>query len=372
MSMEQFSSALAPAIRDLILFKRECGAVYKHGEVLLGQFDQFCRNTEYEGTVLTEDLVMRWKQHNEYRKHRQKSQMLTYVRHLGQFLATQGKDTYVPPMEHRSGTSDPIVLSSVFAPFIDAFITQKRADGYDYKHGERILYRFDRYCTEIGIQEPKLTCELVYDWVATTSSRCLYCFGQFAKYMRSIGIEAYTPQRHPSHFQQQPYILSEAELSAFFTQVDSFCPDYRSCERMAAGYSIMFRLYYCCGMRLQEVCRLKTEDVDLDSGKIFVRNAKGHKDRVIMMHSDLLKMCRNYNSFVKQGLPQRQWFFPARDIEKPIGKTNMCRRFQFFWAQTPYSDNPEHTPSIHSLRHTFVVNRINSWIQEGYSVKVST
>ena len=244
MSMEQFSSALAPAIRDLILFKRECGAVYKHGEVLLGQFDQFCRNTEYEGTVLTEDLVMRWKQHNEYRKHRQKSQMLTYVRHLGQFLATQGKDTYVPPMEHRSGTSDPIVLSSVFAPFIDAFITQKRADGYDYKHGERILYRFDRYCTEIGIQEPKLTCELVYDWVATTSSRCLYCFDQFAKYMRSIGIEAYTPQRHPSHFQQQPYILSEAELSAFFTQVDSFCPDYRSCERMAAGYSIMFRLYY--------------------------------------------------------------------------------------------------------------------------------
>ena len=261
-----------------------CGAVYKHGEVLLGQFDQFCRNTEYEGTVLTEDLVMRWKQHNEYRKHRQKSQMLTYVRHLGQFLATQGKDTYVPPMEHRSGTSDPIVLSSVFAPFIDAFITQKRADGYDYKHGERILYRFDRYCTEIGIQEPKLTCELVYDWVATTSSRCLYCFGQFAKYMRSIGIEAYTPQRHPSHFQQQPYILSEAELSAFFTQVDSFCPDYRSCERMAAGYSIMFRLYYCCGMRLQEVCRLKTEDVDLDSGKIFVRNAKGHKDRVIMIY----------------------------------------------------------------------------------------
>lgn len=114
---------------------------------------------------------------------------------------------------------------------------------------------------------------------------------------------------------------------------------------------------------------MKTEDVDLDSGKIFVRNAKGHKDRVIMMHSDLLKMCRNYNSFVKQGLPQRQWFFPARDIEKPIGKTNMCRRFQFFWAQTPYSDNPEHTPSIHSLRHTFVVNRINSWIQEGYDME---
>ena len=88
-----------------------------------------------------------------------------------------------------------------------------------------------------------------------------------------------------------------------------------------------------------------------------------------MMHADLLKMCRNYNSFVKQGIPERQWFFPARDIEKPIRKTNMCRRFQFFWSQTPYGDNPKHNPSIHSLRHTFVVNRINAWIKDGYDME---
>ena len=369
MSMEQFSSTLAPVIRELVLSKRKNGAVYKHGEVLLGQFDQFCCSVGFSGTVLTKDLVTHWKKHNENRKHRQKSQMLTYVRHLGQYLVAQGLDSYVPPMEHRSGTSDPIELSSVFAQYIKAFVAQKRADGYDYNHGERALYRFDRYCAEIGIQEPKLTCELVYDWISTTSYSCLSCFGQFAKYMRSIGFEAYTPQRHPSRFQQQPYILSEEELAAFFSQVDNFCPDYRSCERMAAGYSVMFRLYYCCGMRLQEVCQLKTEDVDLDSGKVFVRNSKGHKDRLIMMHSDLVKMCKNYDMFVKQDIPQRDWFFPARDIEKPIAKTNMCRRFQFFWSQTPYGDNPEHTPSIHSLRHTFVVNRINNWVQEGYDME---
>ena len=32
---------------------------------------------------------------------------------------------------------------------------------------------------------------------------------------------------------------------------------------------------------------------------------------------------------------------------------------------TPYSGNSVHTPTVHSLRHTFVVNRINTWIQEG-------
>ena len=38
---------------------------------------------------------------------------------------------------------------------------------------------------------------------------------------------------------------------------------------------------------------------------------------------------------------------------------------KYFWEMTPYSNNSAHAPTVHSLRHTFVVNRINSWMQEG-------
>lgn len=369
MSMEQFNSTLAPAIRELIQLKRSNGTIYKHGEALLGQFDRFCSDTGYTGTVLTEDLVIRWKEHNQNRRHRQKSQMLTYVRHLGRYLASQGLDTYIPPMECRSGTSDPIELSSVFAPYIIKFLEQKRADGYVYDHGERILQRFDRYCTENNLQEPLLTYDLIYAWIATARPSCLYCFRQFSKFLLSIGITAYVPRNSVSRRHLSPYILTDEELSAFFMQVDSFCPDYRSSERMAAGYSVMFRLFYCCGMRLQEVCMLKTEDVNLTTGRIFIRNSKGHKDRVIFMHNDLLKMCINYDAFVRISVPERPWFFPAREIHKPIRKTNMCRRFLYFWSLTPYGSNTTHIPTIHSLRHTFVVNRINCWIREGYDMQ---
>ncbi len=365
MSMENFSSSLAPAIRELIVSKRKNGTKYIHGEVLLGQFDKFCCDIGYTKTFLTEELVLQWKRHNENRKHRQKSQMLTYVRHLGRYLSSKGIDTYIPPMEHCSGTSDPIELSSVFAPYIISFVAQKRADGYTYDYGERMLYTFDRYCAESGIKEPLLSYDLICDWISKTSSSYLSYFRQFAKHLQSIGIEAHVTKHYPSHFHQQPYILTETELSEFFEQVDSFVPDYRSCERMAAGYSVMFRLYYCSGMRLQEVCSLKSEDIDLKNGKILIRNSKGHKDRVILIHSDLLEICKNYDCFVKRVLPNRQWFFPARDIEKPIRKTNMCRRFKYFWSLTSSGDNPKHSPTIHSLRHTFVVNRINSWIKEG-------
>ncbi len=365
MSVDRFNSTLAPAIRELILQKRTSGSKYLHGETLLRHFDRFCVEIGYAGIVLTEELVTRWKGHNRNRKHRQQSQYLSYVRHLGQYLDSIGLKTYIPPTEQYSGTTDPIELASPFALHIRNFIAQKKADGYDYTGGERTLYRFDRYCVELGVEESVLSRDLVMNWISLTTKRNAACFRQFAKYLLSIGENAYVIQSLPARHYQQPYILTGSELSAFFIAVDNFAPDYRSCDRMAAGYSVMFRLHYCCGMRSQEVCRLRVEDVDLTVGKITILNSKGHKDRVIYMHKDLLRICRNYDALVKLSLPQRSWFFPAKDPSKTIHKANMTRRFHYFWSMTPYGGNSVHAPTVQSLRHTFVVNRINTWIQEG-------
>lgn len=365
MSMKDFHSTLAPAIRSLIEQKRAMGRRYQHGETLLGHFDRFCVEIGYDKTVLTEELIMQWKQHNTVRTHREQSQYLSYVRHLAVYLDSIGLKTYIPPAEFKSGTADPIELSSPFAPYISAFIAQKRADGYIYREEERVLYRFDRYCTEQGVSEPILSRDLLMNWISSVGTDRYTCFRQFAQYLLSIGLDAFVAgqTRHQPH--KQPRILTQSELRAFFSAVDSFRPDYRSCERMAAGYSIMFRLYYCCGMRLREVCMLKVEDVNLETGEIQILNSKGHKDRVVFMHSDMLGMCRNYDAFVRTSLKDRVWFFPARNPAKPIPKTNMTRRFSYFWSMTPYGGNSAHAPTVHSLRHTFVVDRMNQWIADG-------
>ena len=365
MSAEDFSSSLAPAIRELIQYKRSLGKKYIHGETLLGHFDRFCTGIGYKEFVLTEELVLQWKQYIAHRKNRQPSQYLTYVRHLGFYLDSIGLQTYIPPMEHRSGTADPIELSGPFAAHIKDFIAQKRSDGYSYSVEERLLYRFDRYCVLQNISEAKLTRDLVMNWITVSSAQNVSCLQQFAKYLLSIGVDAFVVKKMPHQAHRQPYILSADELEAVFAAIDNFIPDYRSCARMAAGYSVMFRLYYCCGMRLQEVCLLKVENVNLLTGEITILQAKGHKDRVVYMHDDLLHMCRNYDSLVRKTLKKRTWFFPARDPEKHICKTNMARRFSYFWSMTPYGENALHTPSVHSLRHTFVVNRINAWIKDG-------
>lgn len=90
MSLDEFNSSLAPAICGLILQKRANGSKYIHGETLLRHFDRFCVEIGYTGNALTEDVVLQWKNHNKNRKHRQQSQYLSYVRHLGQYLHSIG------------------------------------------------------------------------------------------------------------------------------------------------------------------------------------------------------------------------------------------------------------------------------------------
>ena len=50
---------------------------------------------------------------------------------------------------------------------------------------------------------------------------------------------------------------------------------------MNGKHKLMAQLLYGCGLRLMECVRLRVKDVDFGQGKIFVRNAKGEKDRAV-------------------------------------------------------------------------------------------
>lgn len=51
--------------------------------------------------------------------------------------------------------------------------------------------------------------------------------------------------------------------------------------------ALLARLLYGTGMRLMESLRLRVKDVGLDRGVVVVRQAKGDKDRVVMLPHSL-------------------------------------------------------------------------------------
>lgn len=64
--------------------------------------------------------------------------------------------------------------------------------------------------------------------------------------------------------------------------------------RDVGGYpvNLIVRLLYGCGLRVTEPLRLRVKDVDFENGRLFIKAAKGRKDRVVTMPCSLAEELR--------------------------------------------------------------------------------
>ncbi len=83
-----------------------------------------------------------------------------------------------------------------------------------------------------------------------------------------------------------PVVLTEEEVRKIF-------------EHMEGRALIMAQLIYGAGLRLMELARLRVQDIDFDSGLIFVRGAKQDKDRSTILPEAVLKRLRLHLQEVK-------------------------------------------------------------------------
>lgn len=261
---------------------------------------------------------------------------------------------------------------SQLAPYISGLIRQKRADGYSYEFEAYMLEHFDRFCIENGYDNGSLTRDLVMAWAEQRPTESknyrnqrVSFVRQLALYMISLNMEAYIPRAFESNAISVPHILSLDEIHEFYKAVDSFLPFQSNFQRFSLSYSVLFRLFYCCGLRLSEGCYLKRSAVNLENGRLSIYQSKGHKDRVVFMSGDMLQMCKSYDRLMQKLVPDREWFFPGRDESKTFSKTSIDKKFSDFWNMTPYAGKVDKKPTVHSLRHTYVVTKMNDWMNEG-------
>ena len=170
-------------------------------------------------------------------------------------------------------------FKSCFAPYLEKFISEKRAVGFIYESEEWKLKRFDAFCIESAVTEPCLSRDLVKEWgtlrdgeaLATCSSRTSV-LRQFALFLTSLGMEAYIPSNFYKAEKNVVHILSEAEIKAFFEAVDDCVPAIKvtGFHRLVTEYKVIFRLIYCCGLRISEARKLYWKDVDLQYGTIHI------------------------------------------------------------------------------------------------------
>ena len=174
---------------------------------------------------------------------------------------------------------------------MEDFIQHKIALGYSRSSYDKFLALFDRFCLQAFPEERSLTQPLVMQWVrlrpketANGVKRRMVAIREFGKYLNALGLEAYVlPSAMIGAFQPfVPSLFSDEEFTAFFAAADSLAPHKRSPYRPYI-VPVLFRLLYCCGLRPHEVRMIRCADVNGETGSIYIRDTKVHRDRIVVM-----------------------------------------------------------------------------------------
>lgn len=279
------------------------------------------------------------------------------------------RDFYDPPECEYHG---------VLAPLCRAFIAEKRSVGYDYRSEAERLSDFSRFSENFTIPANTLPKEAVKAWIAPRpmeADRTRYhrfsTMCQFAEYMVRLGYTAYIPSSAEAgkrHKKFVPYIFTHDEIKRFFDAVDAMQPSERtSAPRRHLVMPVLFRLMYCCGLRLSEATSLKGNDVDLHSGILTIHDSKFGKSRYVPMSEELTVHCRRYAESRLIGDPD-DWFLPARDGGY-YGSHSIYTAFRELLQIAGISHGGRGTgPRVHDLRHTFAVHCLQKWTKNGADI----
>ncbi|WP_339310930.1 site-specific integrase [Paenibacillus sp. FSL M7-0896] len=210
------------------------------------------------------------------------------------------------------------IFSGNFKLYIEGLIKEKQALGFLYEHSQTLLAAFERFCIEHYSEETELTRDMCMRWAERRPSECnatlsnrIIPVRQLGKYMQRIGIQAFvipdglTGRRN----KYVPHFFTREELYLFFRAADRLRYTPNSPARHLV-VPVMFRLLYTCGLRPIEARQLMVSDVDLETGTLYIRESKGHTDRVIVVSDDMRALCRIYRKKTVSIFSESEYFFP--------------------------------------------------------------
>ncbi len=273
-------------------------------------------------------------------------------------------------------TKAPYSFHSILAPQMEQFLQEKHACGHylsTSSASEYYLHDLDCFLIAEGWNTRELPREIVKRWVAKrtherprTHSVRSSTIRQFALFLCRIEIPSYVLSWKTGPISQNSFaarIFTKDEIRNLLTAIDAMTTNNCSPHRSII-LPELFRLLYCCGLRVSEALRLKVEDVDLKSGILTVRDTKFGKHRFVPLSVSMTERLRVYESMI-QRKSDNHYYFPSNFggcyTKSPI---YVAFRKALSAAGIPHHGRG-HGPRMHDLRHTFAVHRLEAWYREG-------
>ena len=141
-----------------------------------------------------------------------------------------------------------------------------------------------------------------------------------------------TDLQRPTRPRRIPSVLTKAEVAGLLAAMDG-------------ETALLAKLLYGTGMRLMEGLRLRVKDIEFDRQVLLVREAKGGKDRVVMLPRSLLDALKAQVAHARQLWTQdRQRGAAAVEVPDALAVKypDLGRRWGWFWVfpAAKYSVDP--------------------------------
>ncbi len=144
----------------------------------------------------------------------------------------------------------------------------------------------------------------------------------------------------PKKSQRLPVVLSFDEVAEFFSGIQKL------------KYRVILMTGFAAGLRVSEVISLRVGDIDSERMVIRVVQAKGKKDRYVMLSKHLLVILREY---WKAARP-KDYLFPGRGRSGHISRQAVDAACDAALARTKLKKNV----SMHTLRHSFATGLLEN------------
>ena len=149
------------------------------------------------------------------------------------------------------------------------------------------------------------------------------------------------------HYRELPAIMSKTEIVRFFSAIDNLRD------------KAMFETVYGAGLRISEIARLRTQDIDSEQMRIFVYHGKGGKDRYTLLSQQNLEILREYWKQYRPHHPEGYLFY-SRGKQKNVMTTRTIQNA--FHKYCKRADLPD-IFTVHTLRHCFATHLLESGVE---------
>lgn len=263
--------------------------------------------------------------------------------------------------------------SSALAPDIRKFLDFKAGVGVGGASMAWRLWDLDRWLAANGSAELDRDAAEGYvrQYLERTSAgqtSWISYLREFARWLRLNGHpDAYVlPEGYRCRSERPiPYLLSQAEIDAFFAAAATYDPP----SPMAWEARALFGLMHSCGLRTCEARRLRTCDVDPVGRTIDIMWSKGHRSRRLAITGEVADMLSRCDALTADAVGGDRAAFFTTGTGGRLGGAAVAQAFRRIWSRAGLPEPASgRRATPYAFRHHFAYANIERWGREGRDV----